>query len=416
MEDTETPLVSASQIKLFGDECQRKWGFSYLAKLKTPPNAAAALGIDVDDNQLQPYLRTGRAFDYSKESGHIAAAGLAYLPKPMSLGLEVQKHFKMPSHTTQDFAYQGYMDLWLPKGGMPDLDGEYPVVCDFKTTSNFRYAKTTETLATDVQAQLYAMNAFWETRAPAVDLVWLYFSTKGPRKVKRVHLRMFPDKVAAQFEKINTTAVEMFGIRKAFEALSQPERAEDFVLHELPPNPDMCEVYGGCPYRSRCNLSPDQIVDAHAAKHEAFRAQGNTLDMSNEDTVSLLASLRKRQAPPPVSVVGINPPESTLAPAPAVGVAAAPAALVEPAKLLQIEEPKKRGRPAGSKNATKDPLGADAHAYASPAVPVDAYEAAIAKASAGLSEYELRADAVKELAATIGSALSKFAAQLEVTK
>ncbi len=152
-------------------------------------------------------------------------------------------------------------------------------------------------------------------------------------------------------------------------------------------------------------------------------------------TVDLLASLKTRKEPEAQKTgapltqnipawaagkvpLGINPPEAALPPQAPVGslvVAAAPVALVEPTVAIEKEKAK-RGRPAGSKNTARDPLGADVHAYTSPAAPADPYEAAIAKASAGLSEYELRADAVKELAASIGSALSKFAASLEVSK
>ncbi len=426
--------LSASQINQW--ECQRKWGWSYLANIKTPQHPAAALGTEVDDTQLQPYLRDGRPFDYTRESGYIAASILGYLPPPKTPGMGVQTYFEMPSPTWVGdehigFGFRGYKDLTLPDTGLlPDMEGGRPCVVDFKTTSNFRWAKTPETLATDVQAMTYAAHTMFSTGAREVDLVWLYMQTKGARKAKRVHLRVNAKHVAEQFTAINNIAIEMFEKRVAFEALGKP--AEDFVLHELQPNPDQCEAYGGCPYRSKCNLSPDQIVEAYAAKHEANRAKG-TSDM----TVDLLASLRARKAgavqdttvsitngsPPvldtpskpggplpgniPAAFAGINPPESLLPPAPPVG--SAPIALVEP--VVAIEKAK-RGRPSGSKNVPKDPIGADVAAHTTKAV--DPYEAAIERA--GLSEYELRADAVRELASAVGQALLKFCAQLEVTK
>ncbi len=353
-------LLSASQIKVYR-ECQRKWGWKYIAGLPDPAGPAAALGTEVDDEQLQPYLRDGRTFDYSRASGSgdIAASGLAFLPRPQSLGLEVQKYFEMPSPTWVDgqhvgFGYRGYIDLWMPKGGMPGIEGG-PAVCDFKTTGNWKYAKTAEGLKTDVQAQLYATWAMWSTGARVIDLVWIYMATRGPRKAKRVHLRVLAADVAEQFSAINDTALEMYAARKS---VTDPL--------ELEPNVDMCEAYGGCPFRSKCNLSPSQFIDSQAAKHRKETTM---------TTMSVLAALKAKRAAAlgyelspqqtdgqaaadkGVEAVGINPPEKDLPPAPPVGVVANPPPSV-------LEEPaKKRGRPAGSKNAPKDPVGADAAAY-----------------------------------------------------
>jgi hypothetical protein len=73
----------------------------------------------------------------------------------------------------------------------------------------------------------------------------------------------------------------------------------------------------------------------------------------------------KYLTPEPVEAVGINPPESLLPPAPPVGAVAnpPPSTLEEPAKP-------KRGRPAGSKNVAKDPVGADAAAFTEPTTSV----------------------------------------------
>ncbi len=445
-------LTSASQIKLYR-ECKRKFGWSYLAKIKQPPNEGMLLGIDVDDNQLQPYLREGKEFDYSKESGMIAAAGLAYLPKPMSPGLQVQKHFVFPSPSweTAPFSYQGYEDVYVPdSSAMPECAGGVPCVGDFKTTKSFSYALTTVTLGTDVQAMTYAMHTLFETGAPAVDLVWIYFLTKGPRKVRRVHLRVDANHVAREFSAIDATAVEMFNVRKDF--ASSGLSAEAFV-ETLEPNASMCDSYGGCPYRNRCNLSPVQIVNSLDAKRKRLLLTEGPMTTS---TVDLLSSLKARKAPvEPVggasgyemskqqldgqaaadagvakaggplpgnlpawatkAPLGINPPEESIPPTAPSGplVVAAPISLVEPVVAIEKEK-SKRGRPAGSKNTPKDPVGADIAAHTAPVV--DAYEAAIAKASEGLSEYELRAEAVRDLALVMGNALLKFAAQLEVTK
>ncbi len=427
-------FISASQVNQYRD-CPRKWGFGYLANIKTPQHPAAALGTEVDDTQLQPYLRDGRPFDYSRESqsGYIAASILAYLPQPKTPGMQIQQFFEMPGPTwseERDFGYRGYLDCFLPdSSALPDIEGGRPAVVDFKTTSNFRWAKTPESLATDVQAQLYATHAMFTTGAREVDLVWLYMQTKGARKAKRVHLRVTASHVAEQFENINTTAVEMYGLRREFDSENHhSHNPEYFVLNDLPPNPDACEAYGGCPFRSKCNLSPDQIVDAHAAKYEAIRTLGIT--SMSDPTEDLLAGLRKRQATPavqaptlpsveqmaeelgqqaaaampawatagaePPKALGINPPESLLPPAPPVG--SVPIALVEP--VVAIEKAK-RGRPTGSKNTKTDTAPDDLVAEAQ---------------RLGMYETEFRTEAFENFLGTVGQAFLTLKSQLRVSK
>ena len=91
-----THFFSASQITLYRD-CPRKWGWKYLAFLSEPQSDAGKLGDAVDSGQLQPYLRAGTPFDYTRpdQAGYIAASGLQHLPKPGTPGLEVQKWFQV---------------------------------------------------------------------------------------------------------------------------------------------------------------------------------------------------------------------------------------------------------------------------------------------------------------------------------
>lgn len=411
-------LVSSTQIDSW-DLCERKWGWRYIAKLREPQGAAAALGTECDDTQLQPYLRDGRDIDYRRRSGNIVQPGLIFLPAPKAPGIEVQRHFVMPGgqrpvfssvrrevvgHTKPRFGLQGFIDLWAPNGiVMPDAaydpkqgsrvfnDGYTPpVVGDFKTTGNWKYQKTAEDLAVDTQAQLYAAWALRETDAPVVDLIWIYFGTKGAHKAKRTHLRVYRDQVALQLERINTSAIAIYGHRKA-----QTDPLQ------LTPNPAACGKFGGCPYESKCNLSPGQKTDAAAAQH----ARRNGITMTT--TAELLANLKAKQAASPGAAavmtappsleehvaanpraaflmqpttpagipianlpshatqpLGINPPESQLPPAPPVGS-------VTIIKVdgntggVEAEKPKKGpGRPR------KDPTGADAmmHTGAAPSV------------------------------------------------
>lgn len=326
-------LYSASGITKL-DECERAFGWRYVAGIKTPTHPAAALGTEVDDTQLQPFLRDGRPIDFSRDSGHIAASALAFLPPPKHPGLEVQKHFVIPSptwhgDTHSGIGLQGYVDLWLPQGGLPlpenvppTHDGiAPPIVADFKTTVDIgKWAKSPTTLSTDVQAMIYAFWAMYATRKPVVDLVWIYMQTRGARKASRKHLRVTAQHVADQIVKINDRAL----------------RADEIVRTvadplQLTPNPAQCDAYGGCPYRNLCNLGPGEIADARAAqaKRERERKEmNNTTTQQPVATMGLLAKMKAKRdaqlagtggAPAPAAQaapLGINPPESRLPPAP----------------------------------------------------------------------------------------------------
>jgi hypothetical protein len=312
-------LVSATQISSY-DDCKRKWVWRSIAKIESEQHASAKLGTEVHE-QLERYLRDGTTFDYSRDSGYIAASALAFLPEPKTPGLELEHHFKMPSPSwrTHPFAYQGFKDLYHRDSSvMPGLLGGVPLVSDFKTTSNLRYAKSESRLATDVQAMVYATWALFDTRAEAVDLAWIYMQTRNARKAVRRHLRVLAPHVIEQFKRIDERAVGMHELRQAL-ATVDPAKA----AFEVEPNIEMCDEYGGCPYRANCNLAPSVFVDADVARD----LERMETEMNNGATGGFLSRIKKQATeakaeiapPPPIEALAqgpdlqpINPPESKL--------------------------------------------------------------------------------------------------------
>jgi hypothetical protein len=337
-------LLSASQLQLYKD-CPRKWGFRYLDGIVTPPHPAALLGTEVQDEQIDPYLLTGRGFDFTRPSGEIANKLAPLLPKPIptgeSPGLLLRRKFvNMPSPTGR-FAYRGEFDLWAPDSRIvPGLAldlaslGRRPAVLlgDIKTTGNLKYAKTAEALTTDIQAQLYAAATMFEDNVDELDAVWFYTRTKGAHKVLRSYVRLEGSRVADEFGRIDALGDQLATIKRAH------PKAET-----LKPNPRMCDEYRGCPYRSICNLSP--AVHAAAINHEEIVRNMGTADFLTQlrknvgapaappavtsvvpSTPNPMASLLPAWATAPVDPMParhgalINPPEAALPPAPPVGV------------------------------------------------------------------------------------------------
>lgn len=358
----DLPLVSPSQLTLF-TECRRKWGFRYLEGIEPPKHPSAALGTSVHE-QLGWYLTEGAEFDFELPSGEIANALRPLLPPPKTPGLVVEREVRFPSPSGK-FAYRGFIDLYAPDSKVvPGMfDGPYgcanpPLVGDFKTTSNLKYAKTKEILKTDFQAQLYAAAVMVLDNVDWVDLVWFTVRTKRPYRAQWANLRANRSHVEEQFERIDAIGQELSAIK-----LAKPP-----VL-DLPPNPRMCDQYGGCPHRHRCQLSP--LVHAEAINEEAVSVSTAAWLESLKKSVPPAANPPPSTLPDPVSKAydaaereaiqneeklpdwctapvdprhappAINPPESSLPPAPPVGVAA------------PVEEKKRRGRPP--KSATPVP-------------------------------------------------------------
>jgi hypothetical protein len=376
MSNWQDLLVSASEIVAYRD-CPRKWGFGYVEGIRSDAGPAAALGTEVDDEQIQPYLREGRTFDYSRPSGDIAASMLPFLPQPGTV--EIQKMILMPSPTWLPlvgggkqhvgFGYIGFSDIWAKDSALfPGLPGGAPGVGDTKTTSDIsKWAKTEKSLSVDVQAMLYATYALFTTGAEYVDLAWIYGQTKGARKGKLIKLRVTAKHVAEQFAAINDTAIEMLGTRR--QLLGDPCSK----VTDLEPNVDACQSYGGCPYQALCNLGPLQIMEANAAKANRQLKEGE----KTVANIDLLANLKARaaaakagatpapapvappvQAPAPAPVAAINPPEAALPPAPAVGIrrttSTPPAAVVPPPPAAVVPPPPAAVAPVACKAACTD--------------------------------------------------------------
>lgn len=324
-------LLSASQLELYKD-CPRKWGFRYLDGIVTPPHPAALLGTEVQDEQIDPYLLTGRGFDFSRPSGEIAQKLVPLLPAPQSPGLVLRRKFEIPSPSGL-FSYRGEFDIYASDSKIvPGLVGGVPLLGDIKTTGNLKYAKTAEKLRTDIQAQLYAMVILFEEPTDELDAVWFYTRTRGAPKAERHHVRLIASHVAEQFKIIDALGKECATIK-----VQAPTAAD------LPPNARMCDAYGGCPFRSICNLSP--AVHSAAINHEEIVRNMGTADFLTQlrknvgapaappavtsvvpSTPNPMASLLPAWATAPVDPMParhgalINPPEAALPPAPPVGV------------------------------------------------------------------------------------------------
>jgi len=261
--------VSKSQLETF-TSCPRKWGFDKLDGIRYP-KPAAILGNAVHD-VLEEYVRNGTLPDQQPappQGRHridprtVANRVLHLAPKPFTGICEDEINFTDEAGITfYGFAdWHNYVDDEAPR-----LD-----LVDYKTTSAMRYAHTTNTLWSDVQAAIYGRALMEWYDVDSVWLRWLYVSTQQDTKTtKEVEVELSYDDVMRGWQPITDASREIYRTRDRYTSAKQ-----------LPQNLGHCKAYGGCDYTQIC-LTPAQGFDM-------FDQEDNTVPLSR-----LVESARER--------------------------------------------------------------------------------------------------------------------------
>jgi hypothetical protein len=318
--------------------CARKWAWRKLDKIEIPPSGAAALGSEMHGHH-ERWLRDGTPYDRTTYAGELAAvtydAGLLPPRETQGLEIEVERRIKVAG-----IALGGRIDVTWPG-----------VVLDHKSTGDQRWAKLSrEQLLGHPQAPIYALiEQHWHGTLET-ELRWNYAVKSKPRP-----------KALPSWHKVT--------VQEAYDAVSpwlEPaalivatvKAANDNGVRarHLPFNAGACEAYGGCPYRSNCNLSRQEIIENMTTPNDA------------QSFMARLAQIQglpgPTQAPAPTTQAPIhfggqiNPPESVNAVLNAAPVQATPPLAPEPANdnaaPAAPAEPKRRGRPKKEVGAQED--------------------------------------------------------------
>jgi hypothetical protein len=182
------------------------------------------------------------------------------------------------------------------------------MVYDCKTSSDFKYAKTPEQLANDVQLGGYAMHEL--ELYPQDELIRLrhvYIRTKGAPKA-------MPVDVVVSREQVEDRHARTVEIVRDMQKVIAPDK-EITDPNDLPPTLESCGLYGGCPHRTRCGLN------ATTTLNNLFTTK-KTQTKENIPMSSLLERLRAKGAMH-TPVNGATPHASPI-------IGAAPASIVAP--------------------------------------------------------------------------------------
>ena len=267
---------SASQVDTY-QTCNRKWWFNKILGLEVPQHPSAAIGSAVHA-ELEAYLEEKAPAD---SLGPIARTALPFAPKPGSV--YVEEAIESLGLTAAGLPALGYIDVL-------DLKSDPPQVLDWKTTSNFRYAKSEEDLLRNVQMSVYAkatLAMFDKLDLPepkAVRVTHVAMLTKTPHEARRASALMSLATIHENWRHVEATVADM----KATALLDTPDK--------VTPSESACHAYGGCPFRDRCNA-----LKATKSIFAGLRS-ASTTDTNTNDTPSTPSTPET-----PVSTTSANP-------------------------------------------------------------------------------------------------------------
>lgn len=242
--DGELLWTSASGITTADPQsiggCLRKWHYDTVQGKKAEATEAQKGGTALHA-EIENHLLTGAGLTSAK-----ALAGRMFIDTPGS-GLHVEKPILF---TTRDgVKIYGHVDLYNMRQRYIDDEGALQAdppwafeVKDWKTTSDFKYAKSPAELAQNIQLATYAEAGFrtWVDLDHA-RLTHVYFLTKGRPESKLVTIRRSREEIALRWEYAESVT------RSMRHAAREPN------VDKVPANRNACNAYSGCPHRGICS-------------------------------------------------------------------------------------------------------------------------------------------------------------------
>ena len=329
---TDQHIQSGSQLSRV-QECVRDAALHYIDKIRIPSNNEfrkllgsrihkineeyVRHGHEPDETEMmwRPAFnpRTGLTSHKPVFPGQIAAAGFHLLKRG-------------PHGTEGWFTETSIKGVTLPSGiqltgdmdlAIPELDE----LRDYKTTTDFGYALTPDSLLTGIQSNLYQHAWFAAIDRGAikadpkiVNLHWVYLLTKGRPRSHSVRAVGTREQNAAFVDNLDRTLAQPWiGLRKS--------RTSGYLLPPTGLATGKCEKYNGCAYRgTHCRPTVEESIRYGQALHAQLK--GGT-DMSGFDLAAILSQGQANQA-----ALAAVPPPSGFGPAPGTNPFGAPAAPV----------------------------------------------------------------------------------------
>ena len=225
----DLPRISASKINTHR-RCKRLTYYQLVEGVYPPTHPAAALGTEVHD-LVQGWMATGEIPSDSK-AGRIASALISKLPDVRVSPRDIERHLDLEVRGVQ---FSGRIDWW-------EEDGR---VTDFKTTSDFKWARSADELRVDPQNIIYSADRIGD--AESVRFRHLTVRTKPPHYVRETEILNVAGDVASRLDRIISEDVLGPG------GISETIQATD--VSQVEPTLTSCSAFGGCFFRTTCAAS-----------------------------------------------------------------------------------------------------------------------------------------------------------------
>jgi RecB family exonuclease len=318
--------VSATQIENYR-KCPRSWYFKSIVRVPETQRGSQALGTAF--HLIMEKVPAGFGWpvrsdtNATPEEWDIACAmakeALLLLPQDPKQLIKRECGITLDTYENGPQLI-GYIDLAIPDGvGWPAflVTQDEKIIGDYKTTSDFRYMKTPEELADNVQMMTYAKWALDHLSSKSQDilglvplepknvrLVHMYAKTRG--KISRNSIRdsnavVTPDQINAYWDKTLDTIREM-------EHVSTCGSHEDVEAKGALNG--HCEAYGGCSFRDKCGISKESGIKGLFQISKKPTTQEESKDMSGSTVMQKILAARAAQG-----LASTTPTQTTSTPA-----------------------------------------------------------------------------------------------------
>lgn len=279
---TSATGITTADPNSFGG-CTRKWWYDYVAGEKAPATKAMMGGTALH-TEVENHLLLGHSLQ-----SPLALSGFMFIPRP-GPGLEIERPIHFTTRTGVDI--YGHVDLYNFRQEYIDADGTLQrdqersfEVKDWKTTSDFQYAKTERELKENIQLITYAEAGFrLRPDAEHSRMTHVYFRTRGAPASKLVTVSRTRAEVAARWHYSEGIVRVMADVVRE----TSPEA--------VPGNRRACDAYSGCPHRGKCSVFKfdalnsvyGKIAEDHANTAPGWRVASS--QPNQEKTMGLLAN------------------------------------------------------------------------------------------------------------------------------
>jgi hypothetical protein len=327
--DGDLQWLSATIITK-GDEraeggCLRRLWYYAVEGRDEPGSASQGVGLKVHD-EIERNITTGEM-----TLGPIALTAKAQIPKP-GPGLLVEHALERGLITCAGVPVVGHIDLVSFRGvnvGASDFgDVQDPPgtieIRDWKTSSDFRYAKTGDELRENVQMLTYGRYglARWDPTFVRLTHVYIHTKKRSLPAINRSTGPMRPDEILGGWESVEAVGRKIRHVVRA-------DRAED-----VDANTRACGAFRGCPHRSYCRAANHDSLSSMWGEDVAAAFESLIIDESGEAAQTAAPSAPEGENP--MSLLNLlNSDAIEAAPDP---VAAKKAAMLAEIAKIEAEE------------------------------------------------------------------------------